>query len=84
MIPDQDHSHGLMTRPRGDRLVALFLFGAVAFSPPLLQVFGVPVTLFGLPLIYVYLFVGWAVLIGLVAWYVEGGKVPKRPDGERP
>ncbi|HSK41416.1 MAG TPA: hypothetical protein VK943_16750 [Arenibaculum sp.] len=56
---------------RGDRLVALFLFGATVFSPPLIRVFGAPDLVFGIPLPHLWLFGTWAVLIALVAAVVE-------------
>jgi len=43
--------------------VALFLFGAVAFMPPLMMVFARPTMLLGLPLFYVYMFAVWGGLI---------------------
>lgn len=68
--------------PRGDRLIALFFFGAVCFSPPLLRVFGSAFVVGGLPLLAVYLFLVWAVLIILVALHVEG-RAPPRPGQDR-
>lgn len=57
--------------PRTDRLVALFLIAAVAFNPPLLRVFGAGDTLFGWPLLYVYIFGVWAGIILLSALRLE-------------
>lgn len=57
--------------PRGDRLIALFLFGVVLLNPPLLEVFGAGHTVFGWPLLAVYLFAVWALLIVFLAIYVE-------------
>ena len=54
-----------------DRLIALFLFGAVALSPPLLGIFRADTMVFGIPLLFLYLFVAWAVLVGLLALIVE-------------
>ena len=51
----------------GQRLVGLFLLGCLLFSYPLLAIFNVRVMLFGVPLLYGYLFAAWALLIGLVA-----------------
>ncbi len=49
--------------------VALFMLGFVLFSPWLLSVFDAPgAKVFGIPLLFVYLFVSWAVLIALTAW----------------
>ena len=54
-------------RKTGERSIALLLLGALAFSPPLLLIFGAEVSVFGIPLLYVYLFAAWAVLIGFAA-----------------
>jgi hypothetical protein len=55
----------------GERLVAAFLCGGVLFNYPLLSLFDRRVDLFGIPLIYVYVFAAWAGLIGLMAWIIE-------------
>jgi len=57
--------------PRTDRLVALFLLAAVAFNPPLLRVFGAGDTVFGWPLLYVYILGVWAGVIVLSALHLE-------------
>ncbi len=51
----------------GERHLALFLLGLVLLSPPLLSIFNGPGWLFGIPLLYIYLFAVWGVLIGLTA-----------------
>jgi hypothetical protein len=56
---------------RGQRLAALCLLGLVLFNYPLLAVFNVPGTLFGIPVLYVYFFLAWAALIGLMALVIE-------------
>jgi hypothetical protein len=57
----------------GERLIALFLFGALAFSPALLHVFRSDALVLGVPAFYLYLFAAWAALIGLAALVVERG-----------
>ena len=54
---------------RNERMGGLFLLGLYAINPPLLGVFdaGESVMVFGVPLLYVYLFLAWAVLIALMA-----------------
>jgi len=52
---------------RGERLVALFILAAVAFHPPILNLFAVDSAVFGLPLLYLYVFAAWAVVIALIA-----------------
>jgi hypothetical protein len=62
----------------GERLVALFILGVLLFSPPFLQIFDNSATLIGIPVLYLYLFVAWAVLIVLMALVIE-----KVEGGER-
>jgi hypothetical protein len=56
---------------RGQRLAALCLLGFLLFSYPLLAVFNVQATVFGIPVLYVYFFAAWAVLIALMALAIE-------------
>lgn len=52
---------------RGQRFVALCIFGVLLFNYPVLALFNVPGTLFGVPVLYAYLFVAWGALVGLLA-----------------
>jgi hypothetical protein len=56
---------------KGQRLVGLFLLGCLLFNYPLLALFNVRATVFGIPLLYAYLFAAWALLIVLVAVIME-------------
>jgi hypothetical protein len=56
---------------RGQRLAALALLGLLLFNYPLLAVFNVPGTLFGIPVLYAYFFLAWAALIALMALVIE-------------
>jgi hypothetical protein len=56
---------------RGARLVALFLLGCLLFNYPLLALFNVRASVFGIPLLYAYLFAAWALLIALVAFVMQ-------------
>jgi len=58
---------------RGVRLVCLFLLGCLLFNYPLLALFNVRASVFGVPILYAYLFVAWALLIALVAAVMERG-----------
>jgi len=62
-----------MLRPsvKGQRLVALFLLGFLLLNYPLLDLFARGGEVFGIPLLYVYVFGVWALLIGLMALVVE-------------
>ena len=57
---------------RAQRLAALCLLGLALFSYPLLAIFNVPETLFGIPVLYAWFFAAWAALIALMAFAVEG------------
>lgn len=56
---------------RGPRLVALFLAGCLLFNYPVLALFDRPAEVFGLPLLFVYLFAAWFGLIALMTWIIE-------------
>ena len=51
--------------------MALFLLGGLLFNYPLLAVFNVAGEAFGIPALYVYIFLAWALMIGLLAIVVE-------------
>ena len=53
------------------RLLALFFAGALLLNFPLLALWDRDATVFGLPLFPAALFVLWAGLIALVAWFME-------------
>ena len=54
--------------------MALFLLGCLLFNYPLLYLFNIDERLFGIPLVYVYMFTAWALLIVLTALVVERGR----------
>lgn len=53
------------------RLVALFALGCVLFSVTLMALFNRSGMVFGVPVLYAYLFGAWAALIALMALVVE-------------
>jgi hypothetical protein len=55
------------TNTRNERLVALFLLGLLLFNYPLLAMFNTPLLVAGIPLLYLYLFLGWIGVIGTAA-----------------
>ena len=61
----------MRTTMKGPRLVTVFLLGVLLFNYPLLALFNRTVLVFGVPLLYAYIFVAWALLIGLAALVVE-------------
>jgi hypothetical protein len=53
------------------RLVAVFLLGLLLFNYPLLALFNRAAETFGIPVVYVYIFCAWALVIGLLALVTE-------------
>ena len=66
-------------RLRHPRLVALFAAGWALLNYPLLTLWDRPLTVFGLPLLPLALFAGWALLIALAAWVAEAPDDDERP-----
>jgi len=56
---------------QGQRFVALCMLGLLMFNYPILALFNVSGTLFGVPVLYAYIFVAWAALIALMAFVAE-------------
>ena len=58
---------------KGQRFVALCMLGLLLFNYPILTLFNVSGTVFGVPVLYAYIFIAWATLIALMAWLAESG-----------
>ena len=56
---------------KGQRLIALFIFGCLLFNYPVLSLFNVAAVAFGVPVLYAYIFAAWALLVALMALVVE-------------
>jgi hypothetical protein len=56
---------------KGQRLAALFLVGCLLFNYPLLSLFSHEGMVWGIPILYVYIFLAWAALIGLMVIVIE-------------
>ncbi len=72
-----------VTKRQGERLIWLLLIGLMAINYPLLSIFNRTVLWFGIPALYLYLFVFWILFIGLAAVVMERRK-PSRTDEQRP
>lgn len=75
-----------MKRPSADARAAhdaakiLPVAAAVLLLPPFILVFATPATIAGVPLIVVYVFAAWAVIV-VAAWLVARRVEPDSPDG---
>ena len=56
---------------KSQRFIALCILGMLLFNYPILALFNVPGTLFGVPLLYAYMFGAWAGLIAFMALVVR-------------
>ena len=56
---------------KGQRLIALFVLGCLLFNYPILSLFNVPAEVFGVPVLYAYIFAAWTLLIALMAFAAE-------------
>ena len=59
---------------KGQRFMALCILGLLLFGYPMLAIFNVPATLFGVPVLYAYIFIAWAALIVLMAILAESDR----------
>jgi hypothetical protein len=70
-----------MSRPglTHERLIAVFLFGVLLFTPPFIGIFNNPQLIFGIPNLYLYLFTAWTLLILLMAGVIESSDANETP-----
>lgn len=59
---------------KGQRFVALCMLGILLFNYPILALFNVSGAVFGVPVLYAYIFIAWAALIALMAFVAESGR----------
>ena len=77
---------GLASEERtGDRLIALFLLGAVLWHPLVIGIFdaGAETTILGVPLLFVDLFAVWLMLIVGLRFALAPDKPAQRPASQR-
>ncbi len=68
-------------RRSGEWSVVLFIVALLAFNPPVLSIFSVPELIFGIPVLYLYIFLAWGAVIALLAFNVSG---LTEPEGSQP
>jgi hypothetical protein len=72
-----------VTKRQAERLIGLLLLGIIAINYPLLALFCKSVLWFGIPALYLYLFLFWALFIGLAAAVMER-RESSESDEQRP
>lgn len=63
----------------GERSAALFLLGLVMLLPPVLGIFSIDLLVLGVPVLFVYLFFTWGLLIALAARTVASDQEGRAP-----
>lgn len=67
-----------------ERIFAIFLLGALLLLPPVLLVFNMPTRVLGVPVLFLYIFLVWAVLIALATaiarWLESEDRAPGQDD----
>lgn len=56
---------------RGQQLVAIFLVGCLLFNYPVLSWFSYDGMLWGIPVLFIYMFTSWTIVIGLMILIIE-------------
>jgi hypothetical protein len=64
-------------RRKIQRLLVLFAFGCIALNYPLLALFSKTALWYGIPVLYLYLFVLWLLFIIFIAIITERKKLPR-------
>ncbi len=59
---------------KGQRFVALCMLGLLLFNYPILALFNLSGAFFGVPVLYAYIFIAWAMLIALMAFVAESSR----------
>jgi drug/metabolite transporter (DMT)-like permease len=67
---------------RGERLAGLLVAGIVLLNFPLLSIFNVPRLFLGVPVLFVYLFSVWVLLIGVMV-LIHRERPTRTPAGGR-
>jgi hypothetical protein len=79
---DSNRTHSLKVLKRS-RLVCLFICGYLLFSFPLITIFDRPLFPAGIPLLYLYLFLVWGLLIGAVYLVIRSRRPETTADAPR-
>ena len=60
-----------MAKKITERYVALIILAALLFNPPIMSIFNSTELILGVPMLFLYLFAAWALIIGLNAYLAK-------------
>jgi hypothetical protein len=67
------------SKNKTNRLISLFIVGCLLLNFPILSLFNIKGFLMGIPLLYLYIFTAWALLVVFIGLIMR-----KTPDREKP
>lgn len=73
-----------MRQQSREYIVILFIVGVLALNYPMLELFNRPWMPFGVPVLYLYLYLVWFALIVLLIVVVEHSKIPESDQPDAP
>lgn len=73
-----------MRQQSREYIVILFIVGVLALNYPMLELFNRPWMPFGVPVLYLYLYLVWFALIVLLIVVVEHSKIPEPDQPDAP
>jgi hypothetical protein len=65
---------------KNKKLVGLFLLGVILSNYPIISLFNLKRMFFGFPLLYLYMFSVWALLISLIILLTTSGSYKRKID----
>ena len=72
-----------MAKKITERYVALIILTALLFNPPIMSIFNSTELILGVPMLFLYLFAAWALIIGLNAYLAKRLLIEQFPVRER-
>ena len=69
-------------RLKSGRLIALFFMGVVLFNYPILSLFNRNLMLMGIPVLYLYVFLVWCLVIGCIILVTNAHREKLSVDSE--
>jgi hypothetical protein len=87
--PYDDEGQPPGPKRKGERLISLLIVGIILLNFPLLSVFSKTYLLLGFPILFLYLFITWGVIIGAIVLVLHdrsrrsSGPADARKDEDR-
>lgn len=63
--------------------IIFFILGIIMMTFPFLQIFNKPIILFGVPLLFLYLMVGWMISIIVIYLFMLASRHANKPTDEK-